>query len=164
MIPPVRLPGNIPGLVQDGSPVAWRGQAGWTVVRVRHEAHDAMIAHKWTGEVRWVSLDDLELDLEQRTGRTHALWSLMSAMGRGVDPYVEWRHIGNGRWTASRFLEFRVPGRCVNRAGADAEMSALADLDPYDPYTLADGSRWVDAEALRRVRWHIHADRSGVAA
>ena len=27
----------------------------------------------------------------------------------------------------------------------------LADLDPNDPRLLPDGSRWVDAEALRRV-------------
>jgi hypothetical protein len=32
---------------------------------------------------------------------------------------------------------------------------SLADLDPNDPRTLPDGSRWIDAEALRRVCLHV---------
>ena len=32
---------------------------------------------------------------------------------------------------------------------------ALAHLDPTDPRTLPDGSRWVDAEALRLVCLHL---------
>ena len=31
----------------------------------------------------------------------------------------------------------------------------LADLDPNDDRRLPDGSRWVDAEALRRVVLHV---------
>jgi hypothetical protein len=34
-------------------------------------------------------------------------------------------------------------------------LPALADLDPNDVRLLPDGSRWVDAEALRRVVLHV---------
>jgi hypothetical protein len=35
------------------------------------------------------------------------------------------------------------------------EVPSLAGLDPDDPRLLPDGSRWVDAEALRRVCLHV---------
>ena len=36
----------------------------------------------------------------------------------------------------------------------DGVVPALANLDPNDPRLLPDGSRWVDAEALRLVCLH----------
>jgi hypothetical protein len=35
------------------------------------------------------------------------------------------------------------------------DVPTIADLDPTDHRRLPDGSRWVDAEALRRVVIHV---------
>lgn len=142
------LPGDIPGLLRRGSPVIrglHRGglthlsDAGWQVV-----IGDPPLLITGSG----VSAGNAEwnLDLTDATGRAHAAWWLAGEANwwssrnvaawqylpdmSAIDPHA-WG-IGGEHWWPSTH-------------------DALRDLDPNDPRTLDDGSRWVDAEALRRI-------------
>jgi hypothetical protein len=99
---------------------------------------------------------DLELDLTDATGRAHAAWWLAGAVGAshatrdemgGVELIIDGR--GDGCWGAPlcRFIpEGTVP--------------ALANIDPNDSRKIPDGSRWVDAMALKLVCDHMAAKDS----
>ena len=98
------------------------------------------------------------LDLTDATGRAHAAWWVAEALGMTAPAYLSW--IDRGEWW--------LCGGGIRRFGVmqvqtpigplfDLLVPGLADLDPNDPRTLPDGSRWVDAEALRLVCLHLKA-------
>ena len=82
------------------------------------------------------------VDLTDATGRMHLLWAIMAA--DGVDTSgMAWTHVMD-RSVVLRSVELNVmPCR------------ALLGLDNSDDTRLPDGSRWVDAEALRLVGVHV---------
>jgi len=114
-----------------------------------------------------VPLENLDLDLTDKTGRAHAAWWLWGQMHDQVDPVVpctapEWLacpdvwSLGASFVPASGEVAFATFGAVEDAdPAADEVVHALADLDPNDPRTLPDGSRWVDAEALRLVCLHV---------
>ena len=144
------LPGSIPGLLRRGSPLL----DGAVVVSIDgdgaiacrdEESDDQGVYHNVRSE--W--LPDLALDLSDATGRAHAAWWLAREAknwpGEPVYSDAAWMRrdnlvrawgMGPGHW-------WPVTHR------------AFAGLDSADPRTLPDGSRWVDAEALRRVCLHV---------
>lgn len=109
----------------------------------------------------------LRLDLEP--GRACAAWWLAQQVdglkGRGtsatLDFYARGARVGSPGWT------LKLAGTNRGKPLRVAEVlftpdyngwqhyvhvrPELVGLDPDDPRTLADGSRWVDAEALRRL-------------
>lgn len=109
----------------------------------------------------------LALRLDVEPGRACAAWWLAQQMdglrGRGTSATFEFH---------ARGVRGGSPGWLLKLAGTNREkmaglgevlftpnytvwhvyvQSELTGLDPDDPRTLADGSRWVDAEALRRL-------------
>ena len=105
-----------------------------------------------------LGLDDLALDLSDPTGRAHAAWwlafsvmrqrhnqHLTASWRRSIRPDAEWELSTDGGFSV--WCRENVP--------------ALDALDRYDDKRLPDGSRWVDAEALRLVCLHV-AGASGV--
>ncbi len=127
------LPGTIPGLLRRCSPVV-RADGSRFVLEYGDEAYIRGARHP-------------SLDLTDATGRTHASWWWRLAYLKDRDlPAEHWTRTapdfggGYGFLGFSRFDDYRA---------------TLADLDPDDPRTLPDGSRWVDAEALRRVVLHV---------
>lgn len=78
MSPPT-LPGDLPGLLQRGSPVVWLGyDVGWTVAAV--DDVEALVTRAYDSDgdretrADWEALTYLALDLSDPTGRAHAAW------------------------------------------------------------------------------------------
>jgi hypothetical protein len=94
----------------------------------------ALVAMDGERDVVRVPLADLALDLTDATGRVHAAWWAQENTPHGQ---VWQMH--------DPVCRFYVPHG----------FHGCVDLDPNDPRTLPDGSRWVDAEALRRVVLHV---------
>lgn len=106
-----------------------------------------------------VPLDQLSLDLGVAAGRDRAVRWLSAQIGGGPPPlgccFVIGRHNGRNRPIGWGLLTHDWNhGEEATWWWTD-EHSFLAGLDPNDPRTLPDGSRWVDAEALRRVVLHV---------
>lgn len=100
------------------------------------------------------TLSALHLRLHDATGRTHAAWWLADrlyddgpfvavAIVPGTRLLAPYPHFGLSTITALGGERWRA-----------LDCPALDDLDAEDPRLLPDGSRWVDAEALRRVCLH----------
>lgn len=178
------LPGTIPGLLRRCSPVRnLRGtrcgivlsDLGDGALAVEWDpTHDEARVVAW-GEPFAERSDLIALDLSDATGRAHAAWWLADREGLSVPAWPSWRKSGHALWA------LRTPWRYGQTAGAppidgmerryqpDAApehaarrwpllyrtVPALAALDPDDDTRLPDGSRWVDAEALRLVVLHV---------
>lgn len=154
------LPGTIPGLLRRGSPV-------WLLPEDGYDPQRAVVVGVAGGiaSVTWwmddhaiaicvdgVPLDEIAADLTDATARAHAAWWVADR----CRPVVRWLWVHNamGLWVQQGWDE------------EDREVfwQALVDgplrLDDLDCVTvqarlLPDGSRWVDAEALRRVVAHL---------
>jgi len=181
---PIVLPGDIPGLLRRGSPVALiapfptlegtdGAYAAWTAERggppgCRRAvvlAVDGVRVQLAAGAVvMWALPDDVALNLTDATGRAHAAWWLARALGdtgptsatwlfMSGRPAVEHRDI-NGAYID---LDDGKEAGWLLSTGREwlADREWLAVLDPEDPRLLPDGSRWVDAEALRLVVLHV---------
>ncbi len=119
------------------------------------------------------------VDLTDATGRAHVAWALASHFaGCLVDgALVSWRYYsspcdrGEYAWDLSweawrtrlsdgghvseeRYGLSLVP-QPLSEADSHKLIPDLVGLDPCDRTRLPDGSRWVDAEALRRVALHV---------
>lgn len=128
-------------LVRECSPVWFRDEdTPWVVLAV--DGAQSLIAPV-CGDCPlglWADLDDLSLRLDDPTGRAHLAWWLLR------QPRF-----------AGHVLAMSSMGVCSRwwfRGGVHMHIATL-NLNPDDPRLLPDGSRWVDAEALRRVALHV---------
>ena len=109
------------------------------------------------------SADALEMDLADATGRAHVAWWLGAQFGLSLPPLAWW-------WSAPRAgglfvvgdtnegrAEFGPPSDSPLSPGWWVLVPALAHLDPTDDTRLPDGSRLVDALALKAVVEHLVA-------
>ncbi len=169
MLGELTLPGTIPGLLRKCSPIVcqtrpwggWRGiyfggLVGVAIVRPDEDDHVFIDA----------VLPELHLDLTDTTGRYHAALKWRAASR----PRFGFRGDATGNGT---LLRMHSPGVTYFSSGGQYAVAhqvkrpsylaqadvvpALAGLDPNDDRRLTDGSRWVDAEALRRVVLHLGA-------
>ena len=171
------LPGTIPGLVQMGSRVVRLDGIGgpplrdhiggpllpsYTVV----EVFDDYLWIARTRECLGCEAGQVAMDLTDATGRAHAAWWLGgvgASLHLACDGHRRWELHGGERPRESALRAWEGIGPDARRLrgvppeyGWDAEdVPALATLDPTDPRLLPDGSRRVDAEALRRVCLHV---------
>jgi len=160
------LPGSIPGLLRRGSPVFVGRKREPSVVREINACRgDGNAVGVWNGWLN-AAIHLIALDLTDATGRAHAAWWLMG---------LDYGHVRPLRGIASPFFDLApavvLTGHPQDAGWASAKVAghiigtivpSLAGLNPDDPRTLPDGSRWVDAEALRRVCMHaasLEADR-----
>jgi hypothetical protein len=150
----ITLPGSIPGLLRRGSPALVSLHLKARAVTI-HGIRDglAWFASDGCDTVVVASISVLALDLTDATGRAHAAWWLDEYGGR-------WTVLQAGRRGAEllRLLECAEASRFHTREEAEQRgkvRMALAGLSPSDSRLLPDGSRWVDAEALRRVVLHV---------
>jgi len=168
------LPGTIPGLLRRGSPVAWRIdgetiEAAGVVLRVLSNGRSCAVAAHMDDsllERDKLPLPHLDLDLTDATGRAHAAqWLALREVPQShhLDPAaVSWSPApaqASCGW-AIHWLA-RAPGsRTLTGSwwtgvhSSPVPRDLLADLDRDDARCLPDGSRVVDAEALRRVVLH----------
>ncbi len=164
------LPGDIPGLLRRGSPVvlATRTYGGSVFLDgargVVCSDGGRVGTETLGGSPVLVSTSprDLALDLTDATGRAHAAWWLASWWFRvtldTTSPAAVcaiWRPLGARWWTCAWPGASLDAGPGGGSRPLELDVPALAGLDPNDPCTLPDGSRWVDAEALRLVCLHV---------
>ena len=163
MLATIALPADIPGLLRRGSPIVatLRPWTGWPGLWQRDGA--ASLERSDGNRSVTIYVDDprdVALDLTDATGRAHAVgwWNGKRQrshyisepfFGDMINPAVQYLSAGRHLHAVSRLV-----GRPGYLATADV-VPVLATLDPNDPRTLPDGSRWVDAEALRLVCLHV---------
>lgn len=159
----ITLP-EVPALLLEGSPV-YVDRRG-TLQRATYLGQD--------GEHRFCAAKDrgmfilgeepLRLDLTDATGRAHAAWWLARKAGLDASHGTIFRCRGNKSWTLHGSIggqHFTVyEGRKGSRKPDGTYVAGLLNLDPNDPRLLEDGSRWVDAEALRLVCLHVAGVKS----
>jgi len=162
----VTVPGDIPGLLRRGSPVrmtppsregvvARAGPLGAVVTDIRGEnwRHDS--PKSW-------GLGLLDLDLSDATGRLHALHWLATRSVFDVNdiaddltgPIVDavyWTWAG---WEDDTGAPLGWELNLWSARYFFLSDDLFADLNHRDVETLPDGSRVVDAEALRRIVLH----------
>jgi hypothetical protein len=160
------LPGDIPGLLRRGSPLIvpclptdssaalcdTSGMFGGTLWA------DALTRRGCTRH----RADKVALDLTDATGRVHAAWWLASWWFRvtldATSPAAVcaiWRPLGARWWTCAWPGASLDAGPGGGSRPLELDVPALAGLDPDDPRMLPDGSRWVDADALRLVCLYV---------
>lgn len=161
----VRLPGSLPRFLRECSPVALMRQIDrdipvgtrGVVLRVV-DANTFIVAFCWStpphnGDdevIAEVSGEDIEALLTDATGRAHAAWWLAKADD------ARWSKAAiHGVWNLTTLKQDPAYLTTYGAHNAWINVPSLADLDPNDPRLLPDGSRWVDAEALRRVCRHV---------
>jgi len=175
------LPGIIPGLLRKGSPVIfdYAGTPLHRVYLRDSKSIGEIKRGMISGFVNAVNLNQLSLDLTDITARAHAAWWLAAqakdARRPEADITLENLHDlfrVTARFDPQRPCTFAVQGHRYGgaairldqgfptfakdypdkqRAHEWCHIDVLLDLDPNESRTLADGSRWIDAEALRRV-------------
>jgi hypothetical protein len=158
------LPATIPGLLRRGSPVtSMSGGAGVIFGLPGYDkGRPSLWGICWQFVIHQTDRPPL-LDLSDATGRAHAAWWLASQIWRARDH--RWRQpigwfAGAGAWhlvTSGDDPGWASPDR---KRGMSVGMEprtieSLRGLDMADARLLPDGSRWVDAEALRRVCLHV---------
>lgn len=165
VVSPLILPGDIPGLLRRCSPVIVAGPAGdrrsGVVAMMFDGPHVTMQPEggeqpPWTAWIPGWSGASVVLDLTDATGRAHALrWWAERASHPARDLFAE-PMLGSalGPRVITLFGGRRLQASSIREAGATM-VPALAALNPDDRRTLPDGSRWVDAEALRLVCLHV---------
>lgn len=148
------LPGSIPGLLRRGSPVYdARDDLYGTVV----EAPMGLAVYSPTegdGDIHHLD-DEWGLDLHDATGRAHAAWWVAERVKwwPGHPAHAVWRCMEDMMRQSSAMEPFAWgigPGHWW-----PSTHHALAHLNPNDPRTLPDGSRYVDALALKLVCEHL---------
>lgn len=159
------LPGTIPGLLRWCSPVAVPGYGcGVGVVVDRPSGRESWVRVLMQCDDDGPSPQERKrvfLDLTDATGRAHAAWWLAGTFAgemKRQSALSVWRHReGAGRaWRleGAAGSERRFLARYTG-CSFDVVVLTLSDLDPSDDTRLPDGSRRVDAEALRRVVLHV---------
>jgi len=108
------------------------------------------------GMNRWLGLGGFDVPLWDATGRAHVAWAVAKRVG--VTPFASpLELVDDTEYTDECPREHRIS------IGPDCDVfgvnhlvwEGLAELDPFDDTRLPDGSRLVDAEALRLVALHV---------
>jgi len=164
----------IPGLLRRGSPcfIGTGPNRNAATISQIIDAHGAEVTTVHREPHKRVSFcytfQSLHLDLTDATGRAHAAWWLARRevpVGYHLDPAaVSWSRAPAQAacgWALHWLARAMSGGGSLTGSwwtgshGSPVPTDLLADLDPDDPRLLPDGSRWVDAEALRRVVLHV---------
>ena len=160
---PLTLPGTIPGLLRRCSPVTdAEGVARGLIYAMpgHYRAYPDWWGVNWNYLLQPCDATRLYLDLSDPTGRAHAAWWLEAQpVWSGV-----YRRSEGAWWFGERFgiPNLSSGSFCAvarqRRAPWDFRWAvvvpSLANLVD-DGRLLPDGSRWVDAEALRLVCLHV---------
>jgi len=153
--------GDIEGLLRECSPVGFNvgGVDGVVVGFVHHKGTDNVPLVWWPRDYCGVGKpsyrSSVHLRLDHETGRAHAAWYCGDnaegepyTVSHGPDGFAV-----HGWGSGGVVVEIHADG--VVYLFTPDNCDGLGSLDPNDPRLLEDGSRWVDAEALRLVVLHV---------
>jgi len=167
MITPT-LPGTIPGLLRRGSPVIEDDRIAVYLGADHYGYHYVADLTPKRGCGHRIVQGPVDLDLSDPTGRAHAAWWLAlreCPASHVLDPAAVAWHPAPAQADAGWSLEWQA--RAVKGCGTltghwwsgrsrcPVPARLLWHLVRDDPRLLPDGSRWVDAEALRLVCLHV---------
>ena len=152
------LPGSIPGLLRGGSPVAHPRFGCGIMLDPADPVNPAVFER--VGNAVWSAQDlrdapGLALDLASAPGRAHAAWWLAGKVHSIGTEFKQDSAMSGGKFWMMGGVAFHSLNGIMWRCLDAIRVPALATLDPNDPRLLPDGSRWVDAEALRLVCLHV---------
>lgn len=158
-------------MLRRGSPVVLNGAAQGTLV---HVGRPRVVWANRTYVDEYVDLKNgsITLDLTEATGRAHAAWWVAEKVGivGNVTPILRVSVPMGVIWTCLPWPAWLIQTwqcqvdddyhRRFVRPGdggllGDVEVAALSHLDPTDDTRLPDGSRVVDALALKAVVEHL---------
>jgi len=159
------LPATLPGVVRVGTPIRATMPDGETldgvVIRQRGDVWAVGVSANDLHHVfpSTTLRDNHAVDLTDATGRAHVAWALSSRVwSSGADVSASMR-------LGAELLSFDGPlvpwPRLVSASplhgdgGGTGWAACVEHLEPSDDTRLPDGSRWVDAEALRLVALHV---------
>lgn len=145
------LPGTIPGLLRRCSPVVLVDAARWWDADAKVGIVTSVEPFEVACGTAWEPADRrqvFDLDLTDATGRVHAV-SWLAEQRTETTPTVA-------------LFGYSMKVGWVLNLGEDSSIAGmwddvLANLDPHDPRLLPDGSRWVEAEAIRLACLHAAA-------
>ena len=158
----LRLPATIPGLVRCESPVivVWPDGAishgvvlmpydGGLWITLRPQGGEQPPQVIWTGGYLPAARPTVYLDLTSETGRDHAARYLARTCSGSSDILAAW--VAPSAVNSFAPFVFRLHVATLSHpAGRTWTLPSPTDhLNPVDLRCLPDGSRWVDAEALR---------------
>lgn len=169
------VPGTLPGVIRNCTPVRVNdGTVSYRTISTGTRGKMAGLVGTPPAPLRHCAVD-----LTDATGRAHVAWALAVHLARCPIDFalVSWRYnsmpcnrgeyawdlsweLRRARWSdgghvsEERYGLYLVP-QPLEEAESQKVIPALAGLDPCDPTRLPDDSRWVDAEALRRVALHV---------
>lgn len=106
----------------------------------------------------WVPLSCLSLDLTDATGRAHAAWWLATQEAQTAADTIDSPDFSAVAWYYYMEDDTGAGWWMLHTSWATLtfhDHECLEGLDDRDPRTLPDGSRVVDAEALRLVCLHV---------
>jgi hypothetical protein len=165
------LPGQISKLLRRGSPVHHADLGSGVVIEAMRPGAGVAVGFEGPGDMAqfaepWIEPSKLMLDLTDETGRLHASRWLSDFL---PENHSERRELRSGEAKcrsndrAGRHVGVAFAGWCSGKGwvdpGAGHCMSRIAPqliaLDPGNCRVLADGTRWVDVEALRLVCLHV---------
>lgn len=160
----ITLPGDIPGLLRRCSPVVgnFPGAEGFRGTIGAVEGPRVWVADSLDKHAAWLMIEETALDLTDATGRAHAAWWLAEKVGLAKPSCVRWGAGESKQWVTGLWFLNGAENDAIFIGRADQylhdkqhEIPGIDRLNRHDPPTLPDGSRWVDAEALRRVCLHV---------
>jgi len=153
------VPATLPGVVRRGTPVwAWDEDTPWTVLaKINEDAVCAPCAGVFIPSL--IDIGNLQVDLTDATGRAHVAWAIAAGRWVGPDDLTASGRLG------AEYMKFDGPlvpffrlHSADHRRGPVGRMDwapLVAHLDPSDDTRLPDGSRLVDALALKAVALHV---------
>lgn len=160
----ITLPGSLPGLLRKCSPVICKSAGDGLIQKVRDNF--AVFVSDHTHIALRASVE-LELDLTDATGRQHAIWWLAKQLEESCEILIEliWVCTRPNLWVIQKWNRQFKALKTIEQFSFDEGYCdsvicvSLSDLNSADETRLADGSRWVDAEALRRICLHVAKEK-----
>lgn len=155
------LPGGLAGWLRKCSPVRVTRALEIQGVIVAKPTRDQSLI-LWVDsmlsppQAKWEHNHKVSLDLGDATGRVHAAWFCPEGQGYARRNYSQLLQ-ADDPWIYVNGHLYRAKEDCDPSLSLAALVPTLAHLNPSNPRLLPDGSRWVDAEALRLVCLHVAA-------
>lgn len=153
----ITLPGGLPGLLRRGSPVFWPAYTELTKDEMTQfvviYASGALCLVSNFEATREVFSEYLSLDLNDPTGRQHAIWWLekqlckFEASNYHLDMDV---NINGLNWVECESKEFKFD---------EDEVCELGEFDMSNHEKIADGSYWRHVKALQIVCLHVAKEK-----
>jgi hypothetical protein len=148
------VPATLPGVLRVGTPLLWCGEPCLYLRPTGDPIYgDSVVVSIEHTIARLVVLPECAVNLTDATGRAHVAWAVAAALGAPFPTQATFMASVTGGppdWVCE-WPETHIE----DSMGCKAWAPAFVGHNINDDTRLPDGSRWVDAEALRLVALHV---------